>query len=111
MRERTALLAGLVAGGFLGLAYLLAGPLILIPGAVVGAYALARHPSPVALGAAFVGFGAAWLLLIGQMSWTCTHDPSCTVPGFTVVWLGVGVIFVAIGVVIGLAGRAEPRHR
>jgi hypothetical protein len=110
MRLRSDVLAGLVGGGFLALAYLLAGPLTLIPGVVVWGWLLARHRSLRALAATCVGFGAAWVLLIGRVTWTCANDPTCVVPSITVVWLAPGVLLLAVGIVLGLATRSRLQH-
>jgi hypothetical protein len=95
MRPRTTLLAGLVLGGFLALAYLLAGPLTLFPGLVVWAWLLRRRPRLVATAGGLIGFGAIWLLLIGRASWACAIDPSCSQPSVIVLWLAIGAVFLA----------------
>ena len=110
MRPRTTLLAGLVFGGFLALAYLLAGPLTLFPGLLVWAWLLRRRPRPVATAGSLIGFGAIWMLLIGRISWTCATDPSCIQPSVTVLWLAIGAAFLASGVVLGLAVRRQVPH-
>jgi hypothetical protein len=56
MRPWSDALAGIVVGGFLALAYLLAGPLILIPGFIIWGWALARHRSLPATAATLIGF-------------------------------------------------------
>ena len=110
MRSRSDALAGLVVGGFLALAYLLAGPFTLIPGVVVWGWLLARHRSLPALASTCVGFGAAWFLLLGQASWKCANDPTCVLPSVTVVWLAPGVLLLAVGIVLGLATRSRLQH-
>jgi len=110
MRPRTTLLAGLVLGGFLALAYLLAGPLTLFPGLVVWAWLLRRRPRVTAIAGGLVGFGAVWLLLLGRISWVCATDPSCSQPSVTVLWLAIGAVFLASGVVLGLASRGQVPH-
>jgi hypothetical protein len=110
MRSRSDALAGLVVGGYLALAYLLAGPLTLIPGLLVWGWLLARHRSLPALAATCVGFGAAWILLLGQVSWTCANDPTCVLPSVTVVWLAPGVVLLAVGIVLGLVSRLRLEH-
>jgi len=110
MRPRTTLLAGLVLGGFLALAYLLAGPLTLFPGLLVWAWLLRRRPRLVATAGSLIGFGAIWMLLIGRISWTCATDPSCVQPGVTVLWLAIGALFLAAGAVLGLAARGQVPH-
>jgi hypothetical protein len=110
MRPRTALLAGLVLGGFLALAYLLAGPLTLFPGLVVWAWLLRRRPRVVTNTGGLIGFGAIWVLLIGRASWACATDPSCVQPDVTVLWLAIGAVFLAAGVVLGLASRGQVPH-
>lgn len=110
MRPRTTWLAGLVLGGFLALAYLLAGPLTLFPGLMVWAWLLRRRPRTVAIAGGLIGFGAVWVLFIGRMSWACATDPSCVQPGVTVLWLAIGAVFLAAGGVLGLASRGQVPH-
>ena len=110
MRPRTTLLAGLVLGGFLSLAYLLAGPLTLFPGLLVWAWLLRQRPRTVAIAGGLIGFGAIWALLIGRASWACATDPSCVQPSVTVLWLAIGAAFLASGVVLGLAVRRQVPH-
>jgi hypothetical protein len=110
MRPRTALLAGLVLGGFLALAYLLAGPLTLFPGLVVWAWLLRRRPRVVATAGGLIGFGAVWLLLLGRAALACATDPSCVQPSVTVLWLAIGAVFLAAGAVLVLASRGQVPH-
>ncbi len=110
MRRWSDVLAGLVAGGFIACAYLLAGPLTLIPGLVVWGVGLARHRSRPALAASCLGFGAAWVLLLGQASWRCANDPTCVMPSATLMWLAPGVALLAVGIVLGLATRSRLEH-
>lgn len=110
MRPRTTLLAGLVLGGFLSLACLLAGPLTLFPGLVVWAWLLRRRPRGIAIAGGLIGFGAIWLVLIGRAAWACATDPSCSQPSVIVLWLAIGAVFLAAGVVFGLASRGQVPH-
>jgi hypothetical protein len=110
MRPRTTLLAGLLLGGLLALAYLLAGPLTLFPGLLVWVWLLRRHPRLIATAGGLVGVGAVWLLLIGRASWACASDPSCVQPDITVLWFAIGAAFLASGVVLGLASRGQVPH-
>jgi hypothetical protein len=107
MRRWSDVLAGLVAGGFLACAYLLAGPLTLVPGLLVWGVGLGRHRNLAALAASCAGFGAVWVLLIGQATWRCADDPTCIVPGFTAAWLAPGFVLLGLGAVLGLAGRSR----
>ncbi len=107
MRPRTALLAGLVLGGLLGLAYLLAGPLTLFPGLVVWAWLLRLRPRMIAIAGGLIGFGAIWVLLIERASWACASDPSCAQPDVTALWVAIGAVFVASGLLLGLASRGQ----
>jgi hypothetical protein len=110
VRPRTTLLAGLVLGGSLALAYLLAGPLTLFPGLLVWAWLLRRRPRLIATAGGLIGFGAIWVLLIGRASWACATDPSCVQPDVTVLWLAIGAVFLAAGAVLGLACRGQVPH-
>jgi hypothetical protein len=110
MRPRTTLLAGLLLGGFLALAYLLAGPLTLFPGLVVWAWLLRWRPRLAAMAGGLIGFGTIWLVLIGRAAWACATDPSCAQPSVTVLWLAIGAVFLASGVVLGLASRGQVPH-
>jgi hypothetical protein len=110
MRPGTTLLAGLVLGGFLALGYLLGGPLTVLPGLLVWAWLLRRRPRVVAIAGGLVGFGAIWMLLIGRISWACATDPSCVQPSVTVLWLAIGAVFLAAGVVLRLASRGRVPH-
>ena len=110
MRSRSDVLAGLVVGGFLAMAYLVAGPLSLVPGVVVWGGLLARHRSLLALAGTCVGFGGMWVLLILRVSWTCANDLTCVLPTVTVVWLAPGVLLLAVGIVLGLAIRSRLQH-
>ena len=103
MRPQTLFLAGLVLGALLGLAFLLA-PVTLLPGLFVWAWVVAKRPHFVTSSGALIGFGVTWLLLIGQASWRCASDSSCTQPDVTP-WLGVGAASVVGGTALGLLSR------
>jgi len=116
MRPRVLFLAGLVAGTLLGLAFLLA-PVTFIPGLVVWAWLISRRPRYLGAAGALVGFGAIWLLLIGQAGLRCATDATCTQPDVTP-WLAFGALILATGVLVGWASyrridltRAELNHR
>ena len=95
---------------FLELAFLIAGPLILVPGPLVWGGALVRNASLPAPAATCLGFGAAWVLLIGQAGVRCANDPTCAAPDTTVVWLVPGVVALGVGAVLGVAARMRLRH-
>jgi hypothetical protein len=107
MRPSTTVLAGLVLGGLMSLAYLLAGPLTLFPGLLVWAWLLRQRPRLVATAGSLIGFGAVWMLLIGRISWACATDPSCVQPSVIGLWFAIGAVFLAAGVVLGLAVRRQ----
>lgn len=116
MRPRVLFLAGLVLGTLLGLAFLLA-PVTLIPGLVVWAWLIGRQPRYLGASGALVVFGVMWLLLIGQASWRCANDATCTQPDVTP-WLAIGALILGSGVLVGLAShrrmhlrRPELNHR
>jgi hypothetical protein len=110
MQPRTLLLAGLVLGVLLGLAFLLA-PFTVIPGLVVWAWLIRRRPRYLGSAGGLVGFGALWLLLIGQASLRCASDTSCSQPDVTP-WLAIGAVILGSGVLVGLASyrRMSPRR-
>jgi hypothetical protein len=100
MRPRTLFLTGLVLGAFLGLAFLLA-PVTLLPALFVWTWVIARRPRFVPASGALIGFGALWVLLIGQAAWRCAEDPSCTQPDVGP-WLALGAGLVGVGIALGL---------
>jgi hypothetical protein len=110
MQPRTVLLAGLVLGALLGLAFLLA-PFTVIPGLVVWAWLIRRRPRYLGAAGGLVGFGAMWLLLIGQASLRCADDTTCSQPDVTP-WLAIGAVILCSGVLVGLASyrRVNPRR-
>lgn len=108
MRSQTLFLAGLVLGALLGLAFLLA-PATLLPGLFVWAWVIAKRPRFVTASGGLIGFGTAWLLLIGQASWRCASDSSCTQPDGTP-WLGLGAALVVGGTVLELLSRRWLSH-
>ncbi len=94
-------LAGLVLGAVMGLSMLLAGPLTLFPGLIIWTWLIAKRLCFVGASAGFVGFGVAWLLLLGQAVWRCANDQTCTQVD-PAPWLAFGGAFIAIGVILGL---------
>jgi hypothetical protein len=110
MRPRTLFLAGLVLGAFLGLLVLVGGTLVLVPGLFVWAYLMARRPRFASASGGLIGFGAAWLLLLGQAGWRCASDPSCSQPDLTP-WLAFAAALVAAGGVLGLLGLRRNKSR
>lgn len=108
MRAQTLFLAGLVLGAVMGLAVLLAGPAILLPGLIIWTWLIAKRPRFVGASAGFIGFGVAWLLLLGQAFWRCANDDACTQVD-PAPWLAFGGAFVAIGAVLGVFTRRRLR--
>jgi hypothetical protein len=109
VRPRTLFLTGLVLGAVVGLAFLLAGPVTLAPGLVVWTWLIIRRPRFVGASGGFIGFGAAWLLLIGQVTYSCAIDPTCLEPNAEP-WLLVGAAILSCGIVLGIATRREMRQ-
>ena len=109
MRPRVLFLAGLVLGTLLGLAFLLA-PFTVIPGLVVWAWLISRRPRYLGASGALVGFGAMWLLLIGQASLRCANDATCTQPDVTP-WLVISAVILGSGVLVGLASHRRMNLR
>jgi hypothetical protein len=116
MRPRVLFLAGLVLGTLLGLAFVLA-PFTVIPGLVVWAWLIRRRPRFLGAAGGLVGFGVMWLLLLGQASFRCANDATCSQPDVTP-WLALGTVILCSGVLVGLASyrrmnsrRPELSHR
>jgi len=82
MRPQALFLAGLVLGTLLGLAFLLA-PVTFIPGFAVWAWLISRRPRFLGASGGLVGFGAIWLLVIGQAGLRCAVDATCSQPDLT----------------------------
>ena len=87
------------------LAYLLAGQLIVIPGAVVGPRS-SRATEPAGAGRRLIGFDRVGAVdRSGNVR--CADDAACIVPNATVIWLAPGVFALAVGVVIGVVARSR----
>jgi hypothetical protein len=110
VRPRTLFLAGLVLGAVVGSGFLLAGPVTLAPGLVVWTWVIVRRPRVVGASGGLVGFGAAWLALIGQATYSCAIDPTCVEPNVEP-WLLVGAAILSCGIALGIATRWEMRHQ
>jgi hypothetical protein len=110
VRPRTLFLTGLVLGAVVGFGFLLAGPVTLAPGLVVWAWLTIRRPRFVGAAGGFIGFGAAWLLLIGQATYSCAIDPTCVEPNAEP-WLVVGAAILSCGIALGIATHWDMRHR
>jgi len=96
----------LVLGGLLGFAYLLY-PLTLFPSLLVWVWLLTRSPRLPAIAGGLIGYGAAWLAVIGRVSWDCATDATCTQPNILPLWLAIGALFLAMGLVLLLIGRGQ----
>jgi hypothetical protein len=104
MRRRW--LQGFAVGCVSGAAFVLAGPLTLLAGAVLWWWVL-RGPSKLAAGSGgFIGFGVGMLLVLGQAAIRCTFDASCTQPDLFS-WVRVGVGFLILGIGFGMAARPQ----
>jgi hypothetical protein len=102
MRPQTLFLTGLVLGALMGLAFVVGGTLTLIPGMFIWAWVIARRPRFVGASGGLIGFGASWVLLIGQAGWRCSNDASCSMPDLSP-WFGLAAVMVAAGLALGLA--------
>ena len=109
MQPQALFLAGLVLGTLLGLAFLLA-PVTLIPGLAVWAWLIGRRPRFLGASGALVGFGATWLLVIGQAGLRCAVDATCSQPDLTP-WLVIGVVILCGGILVGLASYRRMNSR
>ncbi len=56
-----------------------------------------------------IGFAGAWPLLLGQASWRCRSDASCTQPDLAP-WFAFGAAVLAVGVALGLLSRHWRQH-
>jgi hypothetical protein len=110
VRSRTLFLAAFALGVAVALGLLLAGPVILGPAIVVWSSLLVRRPHAVGAAGGLVGFGAAWLLVVGQASYRCASDPTCAEPNAEP-WLLVGGAILSSGLALALAAAWEERHR
>jgi hypothetical protein len=107
MAPKRTLLAGVVGGGMLGLANLVI-PLSYLLDLAVLAWVLVRGPGLPAIAGGLIGFGAAWLLLIGRTSVACASDTSCTQPDNLWFWLAIGAAAVVAGAVLAVVTRSQP---
>jgi hypothetical protein len=107
VQPRTPLAVGLALGGLLGFAYLVY-PLTLFPGLLVWWWLFSRRPRWPAISGGLMGLGAAWMFVIGRVSWVCATDPSCAQPNILPFWLAIGAVFLAAGLVVLLIGRRQP---
>ncbi len=110
MRSQTLFLAALALGVGVGLGLLLAGPVILSPSIVVWTSLLVRRPHAVSAAGGLIGFGATWLLLIGQASYRCATDPTCSEPDAET-WLLVGAAILSCGIAVGVAAGWDIHRR
>lgn len=112
MRPRTVFTVGIGLGLLLGLAYLVAGPLTLLPGLVVVAWLLRRPPALAGLAGlagTILGFGTMWLVLVARVLYVCANDPACVVPDARA-WLAIGGAILAAGTVLALVARWQIRQ-
>ena len=107
MRPNNRLPAGLALGALSVLCYLLV-PISVFLSLVFWALLLREGERLPAIAGGLIGFGAAWVLLIGRATLACAMDPTCVQPNITWVWIGIGVFFLACGVLLALIGRARP---
>jgi hypothetical protein len=105
MQPRKPWAVGFGLGALLGFAYLIY-PLTLFPSLLVWWWLLTRGARLHAIAGGLMGYGAAWLLVIGRVSWACSTDPTCVQPNILPFWLAIGAVFVAAGLLLLLlAGR------
>ena len=102
------------AGVLTAAAYLVAGPLALLPALVIWAYLLTRPAARGAVGRVvaaglLVGFGVGWLAIVGRAAWACAQDTSCSFPDGPA-WLALGAFVLAVGLaVLGVTGLRARR--
>lgn len=106
MRRRW--LQGFVVGCATGVAVMVAGPLTLIPAAVLWWLALLGPSKLAAASGSFAGVGAGILLGLGPAGLGCMLDASCIQPALSS-WVGaaVGFLILGIGVWMAAAPRSE----
>ncbi len=107
MRPNRRLLVGLALGAFSALAYLVL-PTSLFLSLVLWAVLLKRGGGRLEITGGLIGFGAAWDLLVGRYALVCATDSTCTQPSITWVWIGIGVFFLACGILLAVIVRARP---
>jgi hypothetical protein len=98
---------GLVLGAVMGVAFLVAGTLTLIPGLFVWIWLAVQRPRWLGVAGGLIGFGGAWLILLGRAAWSCANDVSCSQPS-PLPWLAIAALLVASGVMIGLVAKQSP---
>jgi hypothetical protein len=98
---------GLVLGAVMGVAFLVAGTLTLIPGVFVWIWLAVQRPRWLGVAGGLIGFGGAWLILLGRAAWSCANDVSCSQPS-PLPWLAIAALLVASGVMIGIAAKQSP---
>lgn len=110
-RARDMFAVGAVLGAVACFAYMIAGYLGLLPGLVLVAYSLTdgRTALPGVAGAV-TGFGACWLVLVGQAAAGCTASTSCGMPDADR-WLVIGGAILLAGLTLGLVALSRARAR
>lgn len=100
-----AFLLGLVAGGLGGILLIEFGiglPVLAAPAIAVGC---AIRPWPIGAAATLIGWGAAWIVLIGNAAHACEVDANCgDAPPDVGPWILVGAGLIAVG--LGLLIRS-----
>jgi hypothetical protein len=108
VRPRPALLIGFVLGGLTGAAYLVM-PISIYASLVVWAFLLQRSGRLPAVAGGLMGFGLAEEILVGRYALVCATDSTCTQPNFTLVWVGIGLVFFVPGALLALTARSQLR--
>jgi hypothetical protein len=111
MQSRPTARLGLALGAVMGFAYLVF-PISVFPGLIVWVLLLqgsdARLP---AIAGGLVGYGVAVLLLIGGANLACANDPTCAAPVVMPLWLALGLVPLALGLMLALVARSAPQER
>jgi hypothetical protein len=105
-QPRTPFPLGLGLGGLLGFAYLMY-PLTLFPSLLVWWWLLTRRRRLPSIAGGLIGFGAAWMLLVGRVSWACANDKTCAQPNILPFWLAIGAVFLVVGLLLLLVSRGQ----
>ena len=109
MRSRPTARMGLALGALMGFAYLVF-PISVFPGLIVWVLLLRESDTRLpAIAGGLVGYGVAVLVLIGGANLACASDPTCVPLVVVPLWLALGLVPLALGLVLALVARSAPQ--